>query len=157
MKPLGTKRSHDRGKCTAAMKEDAEFQGLSWKMHTEKHQHKGLKGDSEKATLYLLFLVFLWKKIALFERNRKLRLSILPSIEKHRHSLGGLKSNSQAFIRQAKSVTLSIASREKWRITWHGFSAWAWHWVSTQRSLKPIKQLCTNPAESNPLRDTVRT
>lgn len=113
MKPLGTKRSHDRGKCTAAMKEDAEFQGLSWKMHTEKHQHKGLKGDSEKATLYLLFLVFLWKKIALFERNRKLRLSILPSIEKHRHSLGGLKSNSQAFIRQAKSVTLSIASREK--------------------------------------------
>lgn len=41
---------------------------------------------------------FLWKKIALFERNQKLTPSILPSVEKHKPSLGGLKSNSQAFI-----------------------------------------------------------
>lgn len=141
MKPLGTEMSHSRGRHTAAAKEDSEFQALSQKMYKEKTSVKMVKGWLRIShILSIISGLFLWKKIALFERNQKLRLSILPSVEKHKPSLGGLKSNSQAFIWQAKSMILSIAFREKWWITWHGFSGWAWHWVNSQRSLKPIKQ-----------------
>lgn len=92
LKPFGTEMSYSKGECTAA----ASGPWLE-DVHGETSVQMVKVTQNEPHCVYYS-RSFLWKKIAVFERNRELRPSISPSVEKHKPSLGGLKSNSQAVI-----------------------------------------------------------